>query len=223
MSPGPSTASCAGREAAQDLERQSGLSARSRWRAVAPAATARVPAAGRRRRSRSAGPTPPPGAAIAHHQVVEARDTARTRIGAATRRRRRRCRLTPCTSSVQPRAGSAAKSASRNGPCDERPARAVAHDEARFDVVAHRERDELARGEDTRETGHRGADQERVLLPEPPEERGGVQAARGSGVAERPRMRGIAYSDAAAQPGAISRAGAATLPGLRLLVIASRR
>ena len=88
-------------------------------------------------------PDPSAGRGVAHHEVVQARER-QERKPAQQRVARGSTRLTPWTSSVQLRAGSAAKSARRNGPCARDQRVPCAHDEARFDVVAPREREELA-------------------------------------------------------------------------------
>jgi hypothetical protein len=110
----------------------------------------------------------------------------------ANRRRRASaaslCRLTPCTRSVQPRAGSALKSARRNGPCAQRVAAARAHDEARFHVVASGKRDQRIAGEDPPEIREGGAHEEGFPLPESGEKRSRRGAAEDRDVAIAARL-----------------------------------
>ena len=142
MSPGASTASCCRREAAQDLERQPGLEREIVLAAVAPAAAAEAlqqeHVVGIDVRADAAA-----GRGVAHHQVVEARvrqerEAAQQRVAGVG------CEIDALHQQRPVARGQRAKSARRNGPCASDQRRAVAHDEARLDVVAPREREELA-------------------------------------------------------------------------------
>ena len=143
MSPGSSTQSSRGSKLGSIF---SGTSSRRRGSARGRRASAAAPrsAAGRRRRNRRAGRR--------RRRRSRRRPSTSSRRASATKRKRSSsacarssCRSTPCTSSVQPGCASGGSARRANGPgrTDQRsPAR---DDEARFDVVARRQREQPRR------------------------------------------------------------------------------
>ena len=111
-------------------------------------------------------------AGVRDHHVVEARvgheaEAPQQPCAAST------CRSTPCTSSVQSGVASGGNARRAQRPVAQRPARAVARDQPRLDVIARGQREQLGARRAGGASAQRGAHQQRLLLPVPAHERAG--------------------------------------------------
>ncbi len=151
------------RELAQDLDRQAGTQREITLASVAPAAASEAlqqeDVVGIEVRSHAAV-----GHGVAHHHVVQARirdegEAAQQRIGRIVVQVHALHEERPGLGRQRLEIGGA------EGAMQERVARAIAHREARLDIVARGERHEILAREDAGETGHRCAHEQRLALP----------------------------------------------------------
>ena len=165
MSPGSRTHSSSGRKRRSTFSGARGSSSRRAARRDPPTA----PAAALQQEHVVRVDVRPDAAAgrrVAHHHVVEAARTARTRNARSIRSAAGTKWLSPCTSRVQRRAGSAAQRwPGGSGPCSSAQRAPSPLDEPRFAVVARREPKEIAHRHRIGEARPRAAHQQRPLLP----------------------------------------------------------
>ena len=170
MSPGSSSHSSVGAKSREDLQRHVVAQARARRRGRCASACGPRPAAGRRRSESMCGPTPPPS--VANENITSSRRAS------ATKRKRRSSRCArssagrrPAPAASTPASSAPAARAARTGrgaATSASPSRTTRRDST---SSSRGQREQLRRGRRAASaSAHRGADQQRLLLPVPAHE-----------------------------------------------------